>query len=343
MKIHPLRNEYLGMAQMRLDSLTKPLRSLGRLEDLAMWYVAVTENLTPKLNRKVIFTFAGDHGVAGEGVSAYPKEVTVQMVYNFLRGGAGINVLARHIGAEVRVVDIGVDHDFAGLPGLIHRKVRKGTENMTKGPAMSREEVLSAMEVGRSLAEEARAEGVDIIGTGDMGIANTTPSSAITSVLTGMPVEEVAGRGTGIDDETFRRKVRAIESAIELNRPDSGDPIDVLAKVGGLEIAGIAGLIMGSAEIRIPVVLDGFISGAGALVSYCIEPAVKDYLVASHLSCEKGHKAILKRIGLMPLLDLEMRLGEGTGACLGISLVAAAVRIYNEMATFKEAKVSEKL
>jgi len=343
MRIAPLSKEYLTKAQERLNSLTKPLGSLGRLEELARWYVAVKENIAPKLDRKVIFTFAGDHGVAEEGVSAYPKEVTAQMVYNFLGGGAGINVLAGHIGAEVKVVDIGVDHDFGDLPGLLHRKVKRGTANITRGPAMGREEAQAAIEIGMALAEEARRDGADIIGTGDMGIGNTTPSSAITAVVTGRPVEEVTGRGTGINDETLRKKVNVIERAIKVNKPDPSDPLDVLSKVGGLEIAGIAGLIMGSAERRIPVVLDGFISGASALIAYCLEPGVKDYIFASHLSQERGHRAILDRVGLKPLLDLEMRLGEGTGACLGIFLVEAAVRIYNEMATFKGAGVSEKL
>lgn len=342
MKIMPVKEEYILRAQRRLNNLTKPQGSLGRLEDFAQRFVAITENDRPTIGKKVIVTFAADHGVADKGVSAYPKEVTAQMIYNFLRGGAGINVLARHVGAEVRVVDIGVDHDFGDLPGLISRKIRRGTADMTAGPAMSKEETLAAMDVGTALAEEAKRDGVDIIGTGDMGIGNTTPSSAITAVITGRPVEGVTGRGTGIDDEALRRKITAIQTAIKVNEPDRRDPLDVLAKVGGLEIAGIAGLILGSAERRVPVVIDGFISGAGALIAYEREPGVRDYLFASHLSQERGHRAILDRIGLKPLLDLNLRLGEGTGACLGISLVEAGVRIYNEMATFGEAGVSER-
>lgn len=343
MKIGPLKEEYLARAQRRLNSLTKPLGSLGRLEELAQRYVAIREVEGPSITKKVIFTFAADHGVTEEGVSAYPKEVTAQMVYNFLRGGAGINVLSRHIGAEVKVVDIGVDYDFGDLAGLIHRKVRRGTANIAGGPAMEKREAQKAIEIGNDLAEEARRDGADIIGTGDMGIGNTTPSSAITAVVTGRSVEEVTGRGTGISDETLRKKVKVIERAIKVNRPDPHNPLDVLSKVGGLEIAGIAGLIIGSAERRIPIVLDGFISGASALIAYCLEPGVKDYIFASHLSQEGGHRAILDRIGLKPLLDLNLRLGEGTGACLGISLIEAGVKIYNEMATFGEAKVSEML
>ncbi len=343
MRVTPVKEEYLQRAQRRLDSLTKPAGSLGRLEDLAKRYVAIRENERPTLDRKVVFTFAADHGVAARGVSAYPREVTPQMVLNFLRGGAGVNVLAKHIGAEVKVVDIGVDHEFGDAPGLIERKVRKGTDDMTAGPAMTRDEVRAAVDVGAALADEAKKDGVDIIGTGDMGIGNTTASSAITSVITGIPVDRVTGRGTGIDDETLRKKIAVIEAALRMNSPDPGDPMDVLAKVGGLEIAGIAGLILGSAERRIPVVLDGFISGAAALAACELVPDIKGYLFASHLSQERGHRAILDRIGVEPILDLNLRLGEGTGACLGISLVEASVRIYNEMATFGEAGVSEKI
>ncbi len=339
--IRPVNQELQDKTQKRLDNLTKPPGSLGRLEELAKRYVTITGNEYPKINKKDICIFAGDHGVVEEGVSAYPKEVTYQMVYNFLRGGAGINVLAGHAGAGVRVVDMGVDHIFEDAKGLIKKKIGMGTRNMAAGPAMNMEECIKALEAGIELAHEAHDEGVDILGTGDMGIGNTTPSSAITAVLTGKPVEYITGRGTGISDEAYRHKIRVIEQSIALNRPDPSDPLDVLSKVGGYEIAGIAGLIIGASACRIPVVIDGFISSAGALVAVSLKKEISQYIFASHLSVEKGHLAILDRIGLNPLLDLNLRLGEGTGACLGISLVEAGVKILTEMATFEGAGVSE--
>ncbi len=329
--------------QSRLDRLTKPQGSLGRLEEVARRYGVAVGQEHPKIRKKVVYTFAGDHGVTAEGVSAYPREVTPQMVYNFLRGGAGVNVLARHVGAEVRVVDIGVDHEFGDLPGLLHRKVARGTRNMAQESAMTREEALQAVEAGMALAEVASREGVDLLGTGDMGIGNTTPSSAIVAVITGEPVEQVTGRGTGIDDATHLRKIRVIETALARHAPDIKDPLDVLTKVGGLEIGGIAGLILGAAAHRVPVVLDGFIATAGALLAMGWSLDVRDYLFASHLSVEIGHRAALERLGLKPLLDLDLRLGEGTGACLGMGLVEAGVRILTEMATFEEAGVSERM
>lgn len=340
-RIRPVDHDLVYKTQKRLDHLTKPPGSLGRLEELACRYVTITGKDSPRMIKKIIYTFAGDHGVVQEGVSAYPKEVTYQMVYNFLRGGAGINVLSKHIGADVRVVDIGVDHIFEDAEGLIKRKIGRGTRNMAAGPAMTREECIKALEVGIGLAQEALKEGVDIMGTGDMGIGNTTPSSATTAVLTGRPAAYVTGRGTGINDEAYRHKMRVIEHSITINRPDPSDPIDVLAKVGGYEIAGIAGLIIGASAHRIPVVLDGFISSAAALVAVSLKREIAQYLFASHLSVEKGHQTILERIGIIPLLDLNLRLGEGTGACLGISLVEAGLRILTEMATFGEAGVSE--
>jgi nicotinate-nucleotide--dimethylbenzimidazole phosphoribosyltransferase len=246
--------------------------------------VAIIGGKMPVLDKKVIFTFAGDHGIAGEGVSAYPKEVTPQMVFNFLRGGAGINVLARHAGADVVVIDIGVDHDFGDVPGLVSRKVMRGTANMSKGPAMSRQQAEQCIQVGIDLAREYAKKGYRIFGTGDMGIGNTTPSSAIASVLTGTPVKDVTGRGTGITDESLQRKIAIIGDCIRKNRPDPKDPIDVLAKVGGTEIGGIAGLILGAAAERIPVVVDGFISTAGAMIAYDIEPKTADYMFAGHFS-----------------------------------------------------------
>lgn len=347
--IRPVKAEFAEEAQRRLDNLTKPPSSLGRLEEFAQRLVAITENPMPVLDRKVIFTFAGDHGVAEEGVSAYPKEVTRQMVFNFMNGGAAINVLARHAGAEVVVVDIGVDFDFGPmLTGAKHavpleiRKVISGTKNMRRGPAMSREEAGRCIETGVRLAEKYAEKGYKIMGTGEMGIANTTPSSAIATVLTGRSVHDLTGRGTGIGDEALARKIAVIEDSIAVNRPDPADPIDVLSKVGGAEIGGIAGLIIGAAAMRIPVIVDGFISSAGALIAYSLEPNTKDYMFAAHNSVEKGHKVILDKIGLKPILDLQMRLGEGTGAALAILVIEAGLKIYKEMATFGEAGVSDK-
>lgn len=342
-KIRPVDSRWYDTAQKRLDNLTKPLGSLGRLEEFAKRLVAIFENNMPVLNKKAIFTFAGDHGVTEEGVSAYPKEVTSQMVFNFLRGGAGINVLARHAGADVIVVDIGVDYDFKDVEGLIHMKVVRGTRNFTKGPAMTKEEALKCIEVGIELANAYSKKGYKIFCTGEMGIGNTTPSSAIASALTGRPVEEVTGRGTGIGDEALKRKIEVIKKGIEINRPDTSDPIDVLHKVGGAEIGGIAGLILGAAANRIPVVIDGFISTAGALIAYRLKPETKDYMFAAHKSQEIGHKVMLDEMGLRPILDLDLRLGEGTGAALAMLLVEAGLKIYKEMATFQEAGVSDEI
>ncbi len=340
-RIRPADSWLLAEAQKRLDSLTKPKDSLGRLEEFARRMVAITGELRPVIKRKIIFTFAGDHGVAAEGVSAFPSEVTRQMVFNFLRGGAGINVLARHAGAEVVVVDIGVDYDFDDAPGLLKRKVVAGTRNMRKGPAMTRDEAIRCIETGIAIAEQYAGPGV-IFGTGEMGIANTTPSSAMIAAFSGLSVEAVTGRGTGIDDGAFERKVKVIEDALAANRPDPADAIDVLSKVGGAEIAGIAGLVIGAASKRVPVVVDGFISTAGALAAYEMEPMIRDYIFSAHRSVERGHEVMLDRMGLRPFVDLDFRLGEGTGAAIGISLVEAALKVYNEMATFGDAGVSEK-
>ena len=336
--------KFADQAQERLDNLTKPQGSLGRLEEFAKQLVAITGSKIPDLDKKAVFTFAGDHGVADEGVSAFPKEVTPQMVMNFLHGGAGINVLARHAGADVMVVDIGVAHDFGKLnkEGFISRKVVSGTKNMRIGPAMTREEAEQCIETGVAIAHEFAEKGYKIFGTGEMGIANTSPSSAITSVLTGKAVEEVTGRGTGINDEAWQNKIQVIRDSIHVNAPDSSDPIGVLAKVGGAEIGGIAGLILGAAADKIPVVIDGFISTAGALIAYLIEPKTRDYMFAAHLSQELGHKTLLEKIGLKPILDLDMRLGEGTGAALAMIVIEAGLKIYKEMATFEEAAVAQR-
>jgi nicotinate-nucleotide--dimethylbenzimidazole phosphoribosyltransferase len=340
--IRPVDRDKAEQAQRRLDSLTKPRGSLGRLEELAKQVAGITGRDRPEIAKKAILVMAGDHGVADEGVSAYPKEVTPQMVCNFLRGGAGINVLSKHIGARVVVVDMGVAVEIEPHPELIVKKVAPGTANIACGPAMSREQAIEAVETGILVVESEVEKGLDILGTGDMGIANTTPSSAIASVLVGVPVESMTGRGTGIDDEKLALKVSVIEKALEVNNPDPANGIDVLAKVGGFEIGGLAGVMLASAAHRIPVVIDGFISGAAALIAAALSPLVKEYMIAAHCSVEPGHRIVLEHLGLKPLLDFDMRLGEGTGAALGISLVEAAVKILNEMATFGEAGVSER-
>jgi nicotinate-nucleotide--dimethylbenzimidazole phosphoribosyltransferase len=341
-EIKPLDKRAMAAARARQDTLTKPLGSLGRLEELSIKLAGIRGEPIPRIKHKAIVTMAADHGVVAEGVSAYPQAVTPQMVLNFLRGGAGINVLAKHVGARIIVVDMGVASDIKTHPALLSRKVAYGTSDMARGPAMSREQAIRSIEVGLEIVEKEVKKGLDIVGTGDMGIGNTTPSSAITAAITGEKVEKVTGRGTGIDDKQLAHKVEVIKRALEVNKPDADDATGVLAKVGGFEISGLCGVILGAAAHRIPVVIDGFISGAAALIAVGLSPRVKDYLIASHCSVEVGHKAILKYLGLKPILDLELRLGEGTGAALGIFLVEAAAKILAEMATFAEAGVSEK-
>jgi nicotinate-nucleotide--dimethylbenzimidazole phosphoribosyltransferase len=340
-RIQPVDPVLLQQAQAKLDNKTKPLGSLGRLEEFARRFAAITGTLNPATEKKVIFTFAADHGVVEEGVSAFPKEVTPQMVFNFLRGGAGINVLARHGGADVRVVDMGVDYDFGSLAGLIDCKIARGTANVAKGPAMTRQQAVAALETGITLANGCRDEGVAMAGTGEMGIGNTTAASAIIAAISGMSVSQVTSRGTGIDDAALANKIRVIEQALQVNRPDPADPLDVLAKVGGLEIAGIAGLIIGCAANRMPVVVDGFISTSGALIAAGMNPSIRDYLFAAHESVEIGHRYMLDHLGAEPILDLKLRLGEGTGAALAMGLIEAGVKIMKEMATFTEAGVAE--
>jgi nicotinate-nucleotide--dimethylbenzimidazole phosphoribosyltransferase len=340
--IKPLDENVMAAVRMRQDNLTKPQGSLGQLESLSIQVAGIKGNPRPRVTYKVIFTLAGDHGVTREGISAYPSEVTPQMVYNFLRGGAAINVLARHIGGRVVVADLGVASVLSPHPDLKIKKVAMGTRNMAKGPAMSREEAIRSIEAGIELVEEELPKGLDILGTGDMGIGNTTASSAMTSILTGADATKVTGRGTGVDDEGWKRKVKIIEKALDMNRPDPKDPIDILSKIGGFEIGGIVGVILAGARHRIPVVLDGFISGAAALIATSLSTQVKPYLIASHQSVEQGHQTILDHLGLKPLLNLDLRLGEGTGAALGIFLVEAGLKILDEMATFTEAGVSEK-
>ena len=325
-----------------LDNLTKPVGSLGLLEDLAANYCLITGTTSPQLGKKRIVTFAGDHSVATEGVSAYPSEVTPQMVYNMLAGGAAINVLAKHVGADIQVVDIGVADPLEGASSIVRRKVKPGTDNMSRGPAMTEEEAIQAILVGVELAYSAVDEGVTLIGTGEMGIANTTPSSALYASLIPCPVVEVTGRGTGIDDTRLQHKIKVIERSLEINAAKLNDPLSTLAAVGGLEIAGICGLILGSAGRKLPVVVDGFISSAAALVAMRLSESVIDYLFFSHCSAEAGHRTFFERLGIRPILDLDLRLGEGTGAALAMHVIEGAVKIYNEMATFDSAGVSGK-
>lgn len=329
-------------ARARQNLLTKPQGALGRLEDLSVDLAGMTGKDRPRFMHKAVIVMAGDHGVAQEGVSAYPPEVTPQMVLNFLRGGAAINVLARQAGARVTVVDVGVNYDFTGVAGLVHRKVASGTANFLNGPAMTNEQAEQAIQTGLDVVAAEAAKGLDLLATGEMGIGNTTPSAAITAALTGLPVSRVTGRGTGVDDAGFNRKVQVIEKALATNAVDPGDPMGVLAKVGGFEIAGLVGVIIGAASRRIPVVIDGFISGAAALVAAGINPKVTSYLIASHRSVEIGHQAIWDRLGKQPIFDLGLRLGEGSGAVLAFHVIEAAARILDEMATFAEAGVSDK-
>ena len=340
--IKPLDRVAMEAAKLRQDTLTKPQGSLGRLEELAIKIAGIKGEPLPKLEHKAIVTMAADHGVVAEGVSAYSQEVTRQMVYNFLRGGAGINVLARHIGVRVIVVDMGVGSGFEPHPGLICRKIDFGTSNMAKGPAMTRQQAMEAITAGIEIVKAEIAKGLDIIGTGDMGIGNTAASSAICAAITGEPVEKVTGRGTGVNDKQLAHKIEVIQKALAVNQPNPRDPLDVLAKVGGFEIGGLAGVILGAAAHHIPIVLDGFISGAAALIATELSPLAKDYLIAAHNSAEAGHRILLRYLGLAPLLNLKMRLGEGTGAALGIFLAEAAVKILTQMATFDEAGVSKK-
>jgi nicotinate-nucleotide--dimethylbenzimidazole phosphoribosyltransferase len=324
-----------------LDAKTKPRRSLGRLEDLACTLAAISGKSPPAPLDKAIVVMAGDHGVAREGVSAYPPEVTRQMLQSFSHGGAAINVLARQAGARLLVVDMGVLGPDDPLPGVRSCRVRPGTANFTLGPAMSRDEAVVAIEHGIALADELAEGGVNLVGIGEMGIGNTTAATALLAALSGECPRAITGRGTGIDDEAWTRKVAVVEKALEANRAALGDPLETLASLGGFEIAGLAGVVLGAAARRVPVMLDGFIASTGALCAARINPDAAKYVIASHRSVEVGHAMVLRLLGCNPLFDLGMRLGEGTGAALAMSIVDAAVRIVHEMATFAEAEVTD--
>ena len=340
--IPPLDLAAAQQAEARQNQLTKPGKSLGRLEELSIQLAGMQANPLPRVDRKAVIVMAADHGVVREGVSAFPSEVTPQMVLNFLHGGAAINVLARQAGASVTIVDIGVASDFdPALKGLLRRKVAHGTRNMAQGPAMTLAEAEKALAEGMDVLNQLADQGLDLVATGEMGIGNTTPSSAIVAVLTGLPVAQVTGRGTGVDDAGLARKIEIIEKAIAVNQPNPSDALDVLCKVGGLEIAGLAGVLIAAAARRIPIVVDGFISTAAALIAVGLVPEVRNYLFSAHQSVEIGHQAMLKHLDLTPLIDLNLRLGEGTGAALAFHLIEASARILREMATFAEAGVSE--
>jgi len=341
-KIRPIDQDAMRAAKDRQNNLTKPAGSLGRLEEVSIQLAGILRDPMPKINDKVIIIMAGDHGIVTAGVSAYPQEVTSQMVLNFLQGGAAINALAGHIQARILVVDMGIAFEFEPHPGLVSNKIAKGTQNMLECPAMTLEQAEAAVMAGIEVVTAEIEKGLDIVGTGDMGIGNTTPSAAIAAVLTAESPAKIAGRGTGVDDDGFVRKISAIETAIRVNKPDPKEGLDILAKVGGFEIGGLTGVILGAAAHNRAVMLDGFVSTAAAMIAVSIAPEVKQYLISAHRSQEYGHQLMLDWLGLDPLVDLHLRLGEGTGAALGISIAEAACKVLSEMTTFAEAGVSEK-
>ncbi len=340
--IKPLNEKSMAAARARQNILTKPTGSLGRLEEISIQLAGIQGKAIPEIKNKGVIVMAADHGVAARGTSAYPQEVTQQMVLNFLHGGAGINVISRQVGARVVVVDMGVAGNLPSNPALISRKIAPGTKDLSKGPAMTPAQAIQAIEAGIEIVTAEIKQGLDIVATGDMGIGNTTSSAAICSVMTGKPVSTVTGRGTGLNEEQLKNKVDIIGEAISLNNPNPSDALDVLTKIGGFEIGGLAGVILGAASNRVPVVVDGFISGAAALIAAGLCPAARDYMIAGHCSVEPGHTLTLKHLGIKPLLDFDLRLGEGTGAVLGIFIAETAARILKEMATFEEAGVSGK-
>jgi len=345
--IEPLDEKWIVKARERTGQLVMPTRALGRLHDISERLCGIQKTLKPKIDRKAVLIMAGDHGVVEEEVSAYPQEVTGAMVQTFLAGGAGINAISRHIGAEVQVIDMGIipDLDVDSIDsghGLLKRKVSHGTANLARGPAMTRQMAEKAIATGFELAADLFQKGVEILGTGDMGIGNTTPSAAIGTVVTGKNPEQMVGRGTGIDDNRLIKKREVVTRGIQVNNPDPRDGLDVLSKVGGFEIGGIAGCVLAGAFYSRPVVIDGFISTAGALIAHILCPLVTEYIFAGHRSEETGHGLMLKYLGLEPILDLGMRLGEGTGGALAMGVMEGAVHVFNEVLTFEEAGVADK-
>jgi nicotinate-nucleotide--dimethylbenzimidazole phosphoribosyltransferase len=339
--IKPLDEKAMAEARKRQDELTKPAGSLGRLEEVSVKIAGIQRKGKPQIKHKAMIVMAGDHGVVDEKVGNWPREVTAQMVENFLHGGAGINVLSKQVGARVVFVDMGVASDLKPDKQLVVKKVDYGTKNMCLGPAMTAEQAVKSLEAGIEVVNAEVKKGLDIVGTGDMGIGNTTASSAIFAALSGKTAAEVTGRGTGITDEQLKHKIDVIKRALDVNKPSPSKALEVLAKVGGFEIGGLAGVMLGAAAARIPVVIDGFISGAAALIATALSPQVKDYIIAAHVSAEAGHALMLNYMGLKPLMSLDMRLGEGTGAAIGLFIAEAGVRTLVEMATFAEAAVDE--
>jgi nicotinate-nucleotide--dimethylbenzimidazole phosphoribosyltransferase len=339
--IKPLDKTAMAKASARQDMLTKPQGSLGRLEEISIRLAGIQGKPIPVIKNKAIITMAGDHGVVAEKVGNFPQEVTPQMVLNFVHGGAAINVISRQIGARVVVVNMGVAGDLPANIPVVNKLVAKGTKNIAKGPAMTEAQAIQSIEAGIQVVNAEIDKGLDIVGTGDMGIGNTTPSAAICSVMTGQSVAKVTGRGTGLSDEQLQHKIEVIEKAILINKTDPKNGLEVLTKLGGFEIGGIAGVILGAAARGVPVVVDGFISGAGALIAEAIAPKAREYMFLGHLSVEPGHKIMADKLGLKPIVTLDLRLGEGTGAAIGIFIAETSAKILAEMATFGEAGVSE--
>ncbi len=338
--IGPLYGQNMREASERLDKLAKPIGSLGKLEELAVRISGMTGRLFNSFDKKVVIIMAADNGVVEEGVSSCPPIVTTIQTINFLKGVTGVCVLSKHAGADIKVVDIGIGSDLEH-PGLISKKIRKGTSNMAKGPAMSREEAYKAIETGMEMVSQLVGEGYGLFGTGEMGIGNTSTSSAVVMAFLGCNADAAVGKGAGLTEEGFRNKKAVISQAIMVNGPEPNDPIDVLSKVGGFDIAGMAGCFLGAAYHRVPIVIDGFISAAAALTAYKINPGVRDFMIASHCSEEPGYDLVIKELELEPMLELGMRLGEGSGCPLAFNIIEAAEVIISEMATLEEAMIED--
>ena len=342
-QISPVPKTHAEAIQNQLNNLTKPLGSLGILEDFVIKLGSIQNTSSPKIQNKIVYVFAADHGIAEENVSAYPASVTPQMVLNFLNNGAAINVLTKHFHSDIKVVDVGVNFDFESNPKLINKKIAKGTKNFLKEPAMFKEQAMESLEVGFECAKQAHEDKIDIIVAGEMGIANTSSSSAITSLICNLPVSKVTGRGTGISDSTLKHKIKIIEEAIQNRKPNKNEPLDILMKVGGFEIGAIAGLALGCAYYKIALVADGFISTTGIALANKFCPHVKDYIFPSHSSVEQGHISLLKTLDIKPIFDFGMRLGEGTGGVYTLSVLESAIDLFNNMATFEKANVDNKI
>ena len=341
-RIRPADASAMERAEARQSNLTKPPGSLGRLEEISIKLAGILGTERPAIGGKAVIIAAGDHGVVAQGVTGYPQEVTAQMVLNFLAGGAAISVMCRHLGIRQVIVDAGVAADLPEHADLRSLKVGRGTRDISQGPAMSRQQAEECLQAGINLAVEVIESGADLVATGDMGIGNTTASSAITAAVTGLDPDQTTGEGTGRSPEELQHKISVVRTALSVNSPNPTDGVDLLAKVGGFEIGVLAGVILGAAMMRRPVVVDGFISGAAGLVARAVCPEARDYMIGSHVSAERGHRAALAELSLSPVLDIGMRLGEGTGAALAMPIVEAAAATLSEMATFAEAGVSDR-